>query len=145
MSREYHSKYKSWIIRYFSVSPERRASVQKVYEDMNEDGMRANLTTVYRNLDRLADDRILRKQKVPGEDGFSYQYIQPDMGCSEHLHLYCSRCGKVFHLNCDFMQKIALHLHREHGFSLNCRDAMIVGLCEDCRKAEEEKRKDEQA
>lgn len=134
MAKEYHSKYKSWIIDHFSSDPALRAGARDIYEQMRNEGLGVNLVTVYRNLDRLAVAGVLHRQKVPGEDEYSYQYRQPSLACDSHLHLYCSKCGKVIHLNCGFMQEITDHLKQDHGFQIDCRNSMIVGLCDECQK-----------
>jgi Fur family ferric uptake transcriptional regulator len=137
MAKEYKSKYKAWMQAFFRDNPDRRYSAQEVFGRMSESGMKINLATVYRNLERLCDDEFLQGQKLPEEEEMYYRFLQPGMGCTEHLHLYCAKCGKVIHLNCEFMDEISHHLMKEHGFSIDCGESMLVGLCRECRAATE--------
>lgn len=133
MAKEYHSRYRIRILQYFEEQPDRRMSAAGVYEKMTEEGMHVNLATVYRNLDRLVQDQMLIALKAPEEEEKYYQYMRPGLKCAEHLHLCCSRCGKVIHLNCGFMREIQEHLMEDHGFLLDCGESMLTGLCSECR------------
>lgn len=130
---EYKTKYRDWLQKYFEEHSSEKVRAKDIYERMKEDGFSVNLTTIYRNLDRLAKENVLQEHKTGSDDEKFYQYLQPDMGCASHLHLLCSRCGKIIHLNCGFMNEISEHLMEEHGFQIDCRESMLVGLCKKCR------------
>lgn len=142
---EYRTKYRDWMQKYFADHADEKVRAKDIYEKMTADGFAVNLTTIYRNLDRLEKEKVLQGHKTGGEDEKFYQYMQPKMDCGSHLHLLCSRCGKIIHLNCGFMQEISEHLMKEHGFSLDCRESMLVGLCADCRAQLAEEAKKEEA
>ncbi len=138
MAKEYHSKYKDWIMNYFRALGEKKVSARELFSAMTEAGMNINLVTVYRNLDRLAADGVLAIRRSAVDDGKFYQYLRPKMECDRHLHLYCRRCGKIIHLNCDFMEEIQAHLRMDHGFAVDCDESTIVGLCKRCQAASAE-------
>ena len=131
---EYKTRYRDWIMKYFEEHSEQKVSAGDLHRQMTAEGMTINLTTIYRNLDRLERENILQGHKVGGEDEKFYQYLRPKMECARHLHLLCSRCGKIIHLNCGFMEEISAHLMEEHGFSLDCGQSILVGLCRECRQ-----------
>ena len=81
--------------------------------------------------------RVLSFEEIPGMEERKYVLHKPEMECSHHLHMHCVKCGKVFHLNCSFMDEIAHHLNEEHGFVIDCEKSVLMGLCEECRKEEE--------
>lgn len=145
MAREYRTKYRDWIKNYFETHPDVRIRARDVYDGMKAEGLPVNLATVYRNLDHLENENILRGHKTAGEDEKFYQYMRPRMDCQSHLHLLCSRCGRIIHLNCGFMNEISEHLMKEHGFELDCGQSMLVGLCSDCRRELEEQKQAEAA
>ena len=64
----------------------------------------------------------------------TFQYIEDGHHCEQHLHLQCTKCGRIFHLECDFMGEIATHIQREHGFYIECKKSIIYGICKDCVK-----------
>lgn len=137
MTKEYTTKVKTWLMGYFDCHMEERNSAKELYAKMRDDGLPANLSTIYRNLEKLVEERVLAYEEIPGVEERRYVYHKPEMACDHHLHLYCVRCGSVFHLNCGFMDEIQNHLNEEHGFLLNCEKSVLMGICKDCRKEEE--------
>lgn len=133
MAREYHSRYKTWIRTFFSTHQNRRFNASSIQKLMQDSGFGINLATVYRNLDRLVEEQVLSRQKTPEEHENYYQYLSPELSCNQHLHLVCRKCGRVIHLNCDFMETLRSHLLASHGFTIDCRESMLVGLCDQCR------------
>lgn len=52
------------------------------------------------------------------------------------FHVRCKGCGKLFHLHCSEIARMAealsAHLSGEHGVALDLQDTVIQGLCSDC-------------
>ena len=63
-----------------------------------------------------------------------YQYVELGQHCEEHLHLKCVKCGCIIHLDCGFMDEIAEHIQKDHGFQLQCKNSILYGICKDCRR-----------
>ena len=57
--------------------------------------------------------------------------------CEEHLHLQCVKCGKIIHLECEFMDEISEHILKDHGFELQCKNSILYGMCSACQEKEE--------
>ena len=47
----------------------------------------------------------------------------------------CSRCGNLMHVDCDLMRTMSEHLVKDHGFLLDPRETILVGVCQKCRMA----------
>ena len=62
-----------------------------------------------------------------------YQYHGGDDDCGRHFHVMCSRCGNMFHVDCEMAGQLAEHLFAEHGFRVDPRACVLVGLCKDCQ------------
>ena len=99
MQKEYKTKAKDYILEYIKNNKERRFSVNDIQEYLIENDININLTTIYRNLDKLSLNGILLKFKNTKEDFNVYQYNEPGAGCHEHLHIECSKCGKILHID----------------------------------------------
>lgn len=134
--KNYNTQYRSWILAYFENHGEGMVSAAELLADMRKEGISINQATVYRNLDRLEDSGKIRGHRISKKEEKYYQYLEPGHDCIHHLHLYCRKCGRFIHLDCAFMQEIQEHLMQEHGFTLDCGDSVLVGLCESCRKEE---------
>ena len=88
-----------------------------------------NTTTVYRYLDKLCAEHTVIKYPDLNSDKAVFQFAGEEKKCAEHLHLKCIRCGKVVHLDCDFMDELKEHLYRDHGFRLQCSGDMLHEIC----------------
>ena len=97
-------------------------------------GISVDPATVYRCLNRLsAEHRVLKITEEKTKKSV-YRFIGGERNCDEHIHIKCTRCGRVMHLECSFMQDIKEHLLKSHGFALRCDGSVLYGLCGDCRE-----------
>lgn len=134
MQKSYRTKAKDAIMCYIKANKHRRFSASEIYQHIREEEERAiSLTTIYRNLERLTDEGILLKIKnVEGECSF-YQFLNADGGCDGHLHLQCKVCGYMVHIDEEAMNKANMYLLQNCGFSLICKDSVLMGYCDNCR------------
>ena len=133
MQKEYRTKAKNEILDYILSNKHRRFSASEIYEYIKDKGRSTNLTTVYRNLDKLTEAGILLKIKNSSDDYSVYQLLDPEGGCDEHLHIQCKGCGGIYHLEGEAMDKIRTYLLDECGYSLICSDCVLLGYCKECR------------
>lgn len=96
---------------------------------------RSGQATVYRTIDRLAASGELRKYIVDGSTAACYQKSGGKTGCREHFHLKCEGCGRLIHVECDELAKIASHMEKEHGFAVDSSKTVFYGICRECGKS----------
>lgn len=137
---KYKTKNRDWIERYFAAHADERARAKDIYEKMTADGLSINMATVYRNLDRLEEENVLKAYKTAGEDEKFYQYMRPGMDCGSHLHLMCSRCGRIIHMDIGLMNEISEYVINEYGFTIDCGHSVLAGLCRECQMKSEDKK-----
>lgn len=130
--KEYKTKTRKLIVSYLSQQQTEAVSAKMVFEYLQQQGMNTNLSTVYRNMDALVNLKIVRKYTDSEGDKSLYQFMGQTSQCSEHLHLQCVKCGRVQHLDCEFMKEIQEHIQTDHKFHLLCCNSMLYGLCESC-------------
>lgn len=131
--KQYRTKYRDFIIDYMKKNQDHRLCAKDIYHALIQEGFHINLVTVYRNLDKLSQQGLLQKHTLSEEDCTYYQYAHNE-ACNQHLHLLCKKCGRIYHLECSFMDTIRNHLLEEHGFMIDCKDSTLVGLCRECRE-----------
>ena len=95
-------------------------------------------STVYRYLDNLVQENIIRKY-VSSESGVAacFQYINNQIECNNHYHLKCTKCGNLLHLNCNEINELSNHIFEEHKFKLDTCKTVLYGTCEICLSKEE--------
>lgn len=133
MQRNYQTKGKTKILDFFQKNGEKALGAVEIFEALNQGEDKVNLATVYRNLDKMTAAGILMKLQDNQADRCVYQYVEGHHACNEHLHMQCIKCGKVMHLECNFMDEIATHLEEKHQFELLCTNSILYGVCSDCK------------
>ena len=132
MQKSYRTKSRDDIMSYIEKNKEKRFSASDVYNYLRELGSTTDLTTVYRNLEKMIESGILLQLANTKDGSALYQYSEPEKKCQEHLHIQCSGCGKIYHLDEEFMGMVEKYFDN-HGFTLKVGESVLVGICESCR------------
>lgn len=120
------------ILEFLEINSNRTVTVSDIMEYLKESDCEVNVTTVYRFLDRLAKDGKVIKYVAEKGSMAVYQYVAGHK-CEQHLHLKCTHCGSIIHMECEFMDEIAEHVMEHHGFAIQCRNSIVYGCCKSCR------------
>lgn len=120
------------MLDYLKWNSDKTVNVQDIMTYLVSNGLEVNVSTVYRYLDKLTKDGTVMKYVAENGSQAVYQYVEASHHCDEHLHLQCIKCGAIAHLDCSFMKDIKKHVKKDHGFTLQCKNSIIYGLCKDC-------------
>lgn len=101
---------------------------------LRDKGHSLGMSTVYRQLDKLVANGLVRKYIIDENSPACYQYVDTSSECCEHFHLKCNVCGKLIHTDCSLMKKIAEHMKESHGFIVDSTKTLLYGICRDCFK-----------
>lgn len=108
-------------------------NVPMISRYLEEHGHSVGVATIYRHLEKLEKDGLVRKFILDGKAGACFQFIGEDAGhCHRHYHLKCERCGKLIHLQCETLDTVEEHILRDHGFAVNPMKTVFYGICEEC-------------
>lgn len=136
--QEYKTKNRILILEYLMKEKEHTISIADIYDYLKEQGKEVNISTIYRYLDKLvARGQVMKYQQEDGKKAV-FQYVEED-SCHEHLHMQCVKCGRMIHLNCEFMKEISEHMEQHHHFRLQCQNSILYGICKECEKKMEER------
>ena len=106
-------------------------SAQEMYDALRRKGLKVGLTTVYRNLQMMADAREV--DVVRREDGeLIFRLCDAD---DHHHHLVCRSCGFTVELANDELESWAKKLAKKHRFSDVTHDLELFGLCRSCSRS----------
>jgi len=103
------------------------ASAQEVYQLLRRNSQSIGLTTVYRALQSLLDDKIV--DTLRRDDG---EAIYRMCGENHHHHLVCKSCGTTIEIQANAIEKWAQQMASDHGFREVGHTAEIFGLCKKC-------------
>ncbi len=103
------------------------ASAQEIHDLLRHRGESVGLSTVYRNLQALAD--AAEVDALRNDDGETL-YRQCSNG--HHHHLVCRSCGRTVEVAGPTVERWADSIAAEHGFVDVAHTLEIFGTCGDC-------------
>lgn len=121
------------ILEFLKNNSDRTVTAADIDTYLRENDSEVNITTIYRYLDKLANEGTVIKYVTEKGGKAAYQYVEQGHRCEEHLHLKCVKCGCIIHLECAFMNEISEHINMDHGFALQCKNSILYGTCKNCR------------
>lgn len=130
----YKTNNRRIIKEFLMQNSNRTVSVADILGHFDELNLNINITTVYRYMDKLEKENRVIKYKSENGKTAVYQYVEEEMGCNGHLHLKCVKCGRILHLDHEFMAQAAKYINDEYGFLIQCKNSLIYGTCRNCRQ-----------
>ena len=104
-------------------------TADNVYTLIREENPNVSLGTVYRNLNLLSDNGLLRKIAMPNApDRF-------DGRIDEHYHMICRSCGSIFDLEADVLPQMTNNIMRDSGFMVQKAHLVVEGICKECNES----------
>lgn len=131
----YKTKQREFILEYLKKHKDEHISVEDILYHLKQSGTPVGTSTVYRYLDKLVKENIVRKYQTEEGKSACYQY-SGDGVCKTHYHFKCIDCGTLFHVDCEVFHDIEEHLKKEHKFYLDSCKTVLYGLCQSCKKEE---------
>ena len=102
-------------------------TVDEVFAAVRQKLPRISLATVYRNLERLAEQGAIRKIDVPNAP------MRFDGNTEPHHHVRCLSCGMVDDLPQDISLDVRPGVTEVRGYRVVGCCIEVVGLCPDCQ------------
>ena len=124
----YETDKKERLISLLSIDPKKAFTVEEICCELLADGR--GKSTVYRIVKELSAEGRLRKITNQESRRVSYQLLSDD-GCKRHLHLKCTVCGALIHLDHKTSQSLEESLRSSGGFMLDL-GSMLFGKCKSC-------------
>ena len=110
-------------------SSEEHRDAEEIYLSLREDGVNASRATVYRTIDVLVKNRLVRKLEL-GDGKARYEN---KMDASHHDHLICVQCGRIEEFMDNKIEKIQDDIVKKFGFKMIRHIHQLFVLCDDCQ------------
>jgi len=133
-SHKYKTKQKELLLQYFESRPGVHITAGEVCSYFKEQGALIGQSTIYRQLEHLVDEQILKKYVIDANSPACFEYLPDHTHCDTDtcFHCKCEKCGKLIHLQCDEVEKLQKHMLEKHHFQLDPVRTVFYGRCEDC-------------
>jgi Fur family ferric uptake transcriptional regulator len=128
----------------FRVTPQRRfileairagaghIAPEEIYRRVHRKIPGVNRTTVYRNLDFLCELRLVVAAQIAG------RMVYEIAGKEPHHHLVCRQCGRIEQIDHKRVKSFFERIARERRFTIDMDHLALFGLCQACRRREEQ-------
>ena len=103
-------------------------SAQQIHAELEEEGTKVGLATVYRNLQSLAEEDLV--DTVRSDDGEALYRLCTNEG--HHHHLVCRSCGKAVEISGSLFENWVNDIASANGFTKVEHVAEFFGLCNGC-------------
>ena len=132
---EYETKQRRMLLAFLRAHPDNGFSVEELYENLRSqyaDDPIPGKSTLYRLIARLVSEGLVKR--FPGEDGrkFAYQIVACG-ACDAHLHLKCTACGGLYHMDHAVSEHIMNEVLSGSEFSLDEKETVLFGICKGCK------------
>ena len=143
----YQTEQKKALLDFLYTHADDAFSVEELETRMLEAALPSvpGKSTLYRLISQLVEEGRVKRFTKGNSRHFLYQIVSCTH-CTEHLHLRCTVCGKLYHMEEDESEEILRAILKRHNFAVNEGEAILPGRCENClatnaQKTDEEKKK----
>jgi Fur family transcriptional regulator, ferric uptake regulator len=99
-------------------------------------GLRISRATVYRTLTKLVEAGLLRRIEVDARTVYEHDYGYP-----QHEHLVCEKCKKMIEFQHGAISTALREVCTQHNFQTSGHTLVVRGICSDCNRARNAKRR----
>ncbi len=128
----YKTKQRECILECIRKKADAYITIQQLSEELERQDQKVGLTTIYRTLDKLEQEKAIAKITIDGVGATCYRYLPPE---DEVLFcMKCEHCGNVINIDCAELSHLYAHLSRQHHIAINPGKTLFYGTCEACCK-----------
>lgn len=142
---EYQTRQKACLLDYLESNADRHVTAGELIRALDALGTPLSVSTVYRQLERLEFEGLVRRYTIDDRGSACWQYSGGTQSCHTHFHLKCTRCSRLFHLDCAHLNEIAAHVAEDHGFQIDPGRTVFYGICADCQAKSQNNGKETEA
>ena len=110
-------------------SSEEHRDAEEIYLSLRKEGVNASRATVYRTIDVLVKNKLVRKLDL-GDGKARYEN---KIDSSHHDHLICVKCGKIEEFMNDKIEAIQDDIVKSLGFKMIRHIHQLFVLCDKCQ------------
>ena len=134
---EYKTAQKKMLIDFLKAHREQSFTIDEIAKLLpSEKNSAPALSTLYRLMPKLVDDGFVKKFTGDKTRRFLYQIVDEET-CGKHLHMKCTGCGRLFHMNNEISENLLNEILKESHFTVDKEKNILLGKCSDCANSSE--------
>lgn len=130
MKATYQTRQRKLLTEYLCTHGDRQFTIEELKEELGDE---IPLSSVYRLMNKLLEEGIVRKYPMENSRSFSYQIVNNE-ACHHHLHMQCTGCGKLVHLSEEATEAAKNLVSCGGTFELDYEKTLLYGTCPNCKK-----------
>lgn len=133
---EYETKQRRILLDYLNAHPDRGFSVEELYDgllDECEPDIVPGKSTIYRLIGRLVTEGLVKRFASGNGRQFAYQIVAC-AACDAHLHMKCTACGNLYHMDHAVSEQIMREVLSISDFALDEKETVLFGVCKGCKR-----------
>ena len=103
-------------------------TAEALLEFLKRDDSNVGMTTLYRNLNQLANAGLIKK--IDGLEPSAHF----DHNTFEHYHFICEKCKKVYDIPSSVAPDLVKNTTEATGFDITSHDIVFHGICSECKR-----------
>lgn len=127
--RVYNTQQRKNLIEFLQRNSSKAYTIEEIINNMG--GESISQSTAYRLMTKLVDDGLVHRSVKGNSRSFVYQYISNEK-CEGHLHMKCTDCGKVYHLDSSITTHIQNDIKNNTSFEIDSH-TVLLGKCNICK------------
>lgn len=124
----YRTEGRERILGLLKENPEKSFSAEEIFLKISHTGI--GKSTVFRQLSKLCEAGEVRRLASDDNRAVRYQLLESEH-CKSHLHLKCTSCGKLMHVDESLTRFFEEEIKKSKSFSID-PGSFIPGVCESC-------------
>ena len=126
----YKTEQRTRLYELLKANPHRFFTAKEIAAELAP--YNVSISAVYRNLAVLTEDGVVKKTLKKNSRESMYRYADND-SCRDEIHLTCTNCGRVFHMDHAQAKRLEDALAQNEEFQIDKLKTVVFGLCKDCR------------
>lgn len=130
----YNTQQKQDLIYFLKKYADQAFTIDDIAEKMKADPSFISApgkSTIYRLMPRLVEDNIVKCFAKGRGSKATYQIIGGEH-CHHHMHLKCTGCGRLLHMDDEESCKLMAHIKAMSHFDIDLSQTLLFGRCEGC-------------
>ncbi len=131
---QYQTEQKKMLLAYMKAHSEDAFTIEELCERLKEEKtflQTPGKSTIYRLMPKLVEEGLVKRFVKGNSRKFLYQMVCGEH-CDRHLHMKCSVCGRLYHMEDTESEALFLQVHKKHHFQLDEGKTVLFGQCEGC-------------
>jgi len=111
------------------LSSDAHRDADEIYHSLRQKNIPVSRATVYRTIDVLVKNNLVRKLDV----GVGPNKFEHKIGLKHHDHIICMNCGTIEEFRVKQIEDLQKQVAEEYGFKLGKHSHQLFGICKDCQ------------